>query len=107
MDIEELKTAFINLTGKALPEEDVDKFIQHLLEREPYSMDLINHMVTLEKEEARDLLSKETRILERLKEERTKLLNQMEKHGRSRKASKAYSPRFPFPALPVFFDKSE
>jgi len=105
MDAEDLKLSFVNLTERAMPEKDVDKFIERLLEREPYAMDLINHRIELKEDEIKDYLSKEEMILERLKRERTKLLQEMETLSKNRKASKAYSPKFPFPPMPVFFDK--
>jgi hypothetical protein len=107
MDTEDLKGCFVSLTDAAMPEEDLDKFIECLLEREPYAMDLINHRVELKEDEIEDFLLKEERILERLKQERTKLLKEMEKLAKNRKASRAYSPQFPFPPMPVFLDKSE
>jgi hypothetical protein len=107
MDAEDLKIFFSNLTDRALPEGDIDKFIEYLLEREPYAMDLINHRIKLNEEEINNFLSKETRIIERLQQERVKLLQEMERLVKARTASKAYSPKFPFPPMPVFFDKSE
>ncbi len=107
MDAEDLKLSFASLTDRAAPEEDVDKFIERLLEREPYAMDLINHRIELEEDEIKDYLSKEEKILERLIQERTKLLHEMERFSKARKASKAYSPKFPFPPMPVFLDKDE
>jgi hypothetical protein len=107
MDAEDLKGCFVSLTDGAMPEKDIDKFIECLLEREPYAMDLINHRIDLEEDEAKDFLAKEEEILERLKQERTKLLKEMEKLAKNRKASKAYSPQFPFPPMPAFLDKSE
>jgi hypothetical protein len=107
MDIEELKGTFVDLTDKALPEEDGDRFIECLVKREPYSMDLINHRVELNEEEVQRMLDKETKILERLKEERAKLLNEMDRLSKNRRLAKSYSPTFPFPSIPVFFDKTE
>jgi hypothetical protein len=107
MDAEELKLSFMNLTDHAIPEQEIDKFIECLLEREPYAMDLINHRIDLKEDEIEDFLSKETRVLERLEQERAKLLKEMDKLAKSRKAKKAYSPQFPFPPLPVFLDKTE
>jgi hypothetical protein len=106
MDAEDLKLFFANLTDHAVSERDIDKFIECLLEREPYAMDLINHRIELTEDEIKDFLSKEAKVLERLEGERTKLLKEMEKLTRSRKASKAYSPKFPFPSMPVFLDKN-
>ncbi|MBA4416594.1 MAG: hypothetical protein C0392_01595 [Syntrophus sp. (in: bacteria)] len=107
MDAEDLKLSFMKLTDRAMPGKDIDKFIEYLLEREPYAMDLINHRIELTDDEIKDFLSKEKKILERLKQERTKLLQEMERLAKNRKASKAYSPKFPFPPMPVFLDKSE
>jgi hypothetical protein len=56
-------------------------------------------------EEAEECLARETKILKRLKNECTKLLNEMEELSKNRKAIKTYSPKFPFPPMPVFFDK--
>jgi hypothetical protein len=105
MTIDDLKTMFTSLTDTALPEADPDRFIQFLQERAPYGMDLINHRVPVEGNEARDLLLKESRILERLKAEKLRLLTEMEQLSKNRKAAKAYSPTFPFPPVPAFLDK--
>ena len=107
MDAEDLKLSFMKLTDLAMPGKDIDKFIEYLLEREPYAMDLINHRIELTEDEIKDFLSKEEKILERLKQERTKLLQEMERFAKSRKVSRAYSPKFSFPPMPVFLDKSE
>ncbi len=105
MDIEDLKQGFVDLTERALPEEDVDKLIECLVEREPYAMDLINHRITFENDEIEELLSKEEDVLVKLKQERARLLEEMAKLAESRRASMAYSPIFPLPPLPVFLDK--
>ena len=105
MDAEDLKQYYVALTDNAIPEEDIDKLIERLLEREPYAMDLINHRVELKEDEIEVFLSKEESILEKLKQERTKLLKEMVELAESRRASRAYSPSFPFPPMPVFFDK--
>ncbi len=107
MDIDELKNEYKALTGKALPEKDVDRFIEYLKTREPYSMDLINHRVPLEKGEADSMLENETKILERLKEERAKVLKEMERLSKSRRGAKTYASKFPFPSMPVFLDKTK
>jgi hypothetical protein len=107
MDIDDLKRFYISLTRKALPEKDAVKFIEYLKEREPYSMDLINHRVKLDKEEAFDMLNWEAQVLERLKEERAKVLKEMEKLSKSRKGARTYTSQFPFPPIPVFFDETK
>jgi hypothetical protein len=107
MTEETLIEKFNELSDKGLGEEKSDLFIELLLEREPYAMDLINHGVKLDEETARSFLEKETRILERLKEEKTRVLKEMDQVSKVRIASRQYRPKFPFPSMPVFFDKAE
>jgi hypothetical protein len=104
---ETLIEKFSELSDKGLGEEKSDKFIELLLRREPYSMDLINHRVKLDEEQAKDFLEKETRILDRLKEEKARVLKKMDQVSRTRKAAKQYRSIFPFPPIPVFFDRAE
>ena len=56
-------------------------------------------------DEAQNYLLQETDIIERLEEERKKLLKEMDALSQSKKAVKKYSPKFPFPPMPVFFNK--
>ena len=107
MDIDELKSTFVRLTEEALPEKDGDTFIKILLQREPYGMDLINHRVRIDEREAHEMLAREIEVLERLQEERTKLLKQMDQLSRSRRGARSYASKFPFPSMPVFCDRSE
>jgi hypothetical protein len=97
--------SFVELTDKALPEEDVDKFIEYLSERERYRGSLMDSLLHFTKEEAQTLLARETRVLEKLQEERAKLLKEMESINRDRKASAAYTSRPARPA-PVFLNKT-
>jgi hypothetical protein len=107
MDIKDLEAAFVELTNEALAEEDRDKLIESLLVREPFRSDLINHRVRLDADVARELLSKEGRVLEKLEAARAEILKEMDRLSKNRHAAKAYSSKFPFPSVPVFFDKSE
>jgi hypothetical protein len=99
------KTSFIRLTEKALPEKDLDKLIECLLEREPYCMELINRKISLDESEVEDLLVKETKIIERLEKERINLLKDMDNLSKNRAAIRTYIPKYPFPPMPVFFEK--
>jgi hypothetical protein len=72
------KNSFVELTDKALPEEDTVKFIEYLGEREQYRKGLMDSLLIFPREEAETLLVKETRVLERLQGERIKLLKEME-----------------------------
>ena len=107
MTEETLIAKFSELSDKGLGEEKSDKFIDLLLEREPYAMDLINHGVRLDEEKARDLLEKEEKILERLQKEKTRVLKEMDQVSKVRKASRRYKSTFPFPSMPVFLDRAE
>lgn len=96
---------FDELTKNALIEEDEDKFINLLLERSKFSEGLVKNNVVLDKEKAATMLVQENRLSRRLEEERRITLQQMEQLSKSRKTIKAYSPKFPFPPMPVFFEK--
>ncbi len=98
------KKTFIELTEKALLEDDVDKLIEDLMERNSSVEYLMKNDVDIS-EEYEEFLLKETKILERLENERKKLLKDMDELSRNRSVAKAYSPKFPFPPLPVFFEK--
>jgi hypothetical protein len=103
MDDDKKKT-FFELTEKALLEDDVDKLIEDLLERNSSVEYLTKNDVDIS-EESEEFLFRETKILERLENERKKLLKDMDELSRNRSVVKAYSPKFPFPPLPVFFEK--
>ncbi len=107
MTEETLIEKYAELSDQSLGEEKSDKFIELLLEREPYAMDLINHRVRLDEEKARTLLEKETKILERLNEEKARVLKEMDQVSRTRKAARQYKSTFPFPSMPVFLDRAE
>ena len=98
------KKAFVDLTEKALLEDDIDKLIEYLLERNSSVEYLMKNDVDIS-EEAEEYLLKETKILKKLEDERKKLLKDMDNLSRNKAATKKYSPKFPFPPLPVFFEK--
>jgi len=104
---ENLIGKFNELTDKGLGEQKSEKFIELLLEREPYAMDLINHRVKLDREKAQEFIEKETKVLERLKEEKARVLKQMDQLSKTRKANRQYRSIFPFPQVPVFVDRAE
>ena len=107
MDIKDLETTFRALTDEALAQEDRDKLIESLLVREPFRSDLINHRVRLDAKVAGELFLKEEKVLEKLRKARAEVLGEMDRLSKGRRASNAYSTKFPFPSVPVFFDKSE
>ncbi|MCX5813457.1 MAG: hypothetical protein NT178_13085 [Proteobacteria bacterium] len=98
------RKAFVELTEKALLEDNIDKLIEDLLERNSSVEYLMKDDVNIS-EVAEEYLSKETKILKILENERKKLLIEMDKLSKNKAATKKYSPKFPFPPLPVFFEK--
>jgi hypothetical protein len=103
--MEKLKDSFVELTDKALPETDVNKFMEYLTERERYRELLMDSLLGFTKEEAQRLLAKETKVFERLQQERIKLLGEMEAVSVEKKASNAYAARPRLPQAPAFFSK--
>jgi hypothetical protein len=102
----QLINRFVSLTRKALSEEESDRFLEDLLERDGLMRELVEKGPVLSPEEAGICLFQEGRVLARLEEERTKLLKDMEDLSINRKAVTAYVPKFPFPSMPVFFDRT-
>jgi hypothetical protein len=43
------------------------------------------------------------RVIERLEEERSKLLSEIERYSESRRALRSYSPKFPLPPVAALF----
>lgn len=96
---------FKELSRKALEEEDNDAFLEILLKRDLSSQHLLEKNVRVDEETAETLFHMEEKIRERLEEERIKLFREMEKLSQSRKVAAKYTPKFPFPSMPAFFDK--
>jgi hypothetical protein len=95
---------FLELTEKALLEKDGDRMIELLQTREVACQHMISNNIDLG-ESVKECLSRETKILEKLKDEKKKLLKEMENISRKKSAAKTYAPTFPFPPMPAFFDK--
>ncbi|MCX5806294.1 MAG: hypothetical protein NT010_09560 [Proteobacteria bacterium] len=96
---------FEKLTKKALKEEDIDKFIDLLMQRDAYSEYIMDHNIAIIAEEAQNYLLQEEKVIQRLEDERKKLLTDMDELSKSKAVMRTYSPKFPFPPLPVFFEK--
>jgi hypothetical protein len=97
--------AFEELTKKALNEDDIDKFIDLLMQRDVYSSYIMDNNIAISTEEARNHLLQEDRVIKRLEDQRKKLLTEMDELSKNKAAIRTYSPKFPFPPLPVFFEK--
>jgi hypothetical protein len=76
--MENMKNAFVELTERALPEEDITKFVEYLDEREVYRTGLMDCLLKLSRDEMETLLLKEDQVLQRLQEKRASLLRKME-----------------------------
>ncbi|GEM_PF-385416 len=99
--LEELKT--IDL--KALSEMDIDSFIEILLRRDALVKYILKNNVVLDEEDTMFFLELENNILDRLEEEKKKIINDLAVIGKKRRAINRYSPKYPFPPMPAFFDR--
>jgi hypothetical protein len=99
------KKEFILLTEKALDEEDPDRFIEYLMKRDAHTGALLKDNPSLFGNEAPRCLSREQQILERLEEERKKIIVEMDRLSNSKKAVRTYSTKFPLPPMPLFLNK--
>lgn len=99
------KEDFILLTEKALGEADQDRFVEVLMKRDPYIGFLLKNDPRVFKDKTEKCLFYETLILNRLEAERNKVIEKMDKLAKSKKAIETYTPKFPFPSMPIFFDK--
>ena len=95
----------LDLSSKALSEKDRGRFISYLKERGDLLAQIVGKDVDLEVETLKAWLEREQGIFARLQNERKGALREMEGLSRRRVALRQYSPRFPFPPMPVFFDK--
>jgi hypothetical protein len=97
---------FLTLTDEALAEKDLDRFIELLLERDRVAAALVSGEPPLTEEGAVVLLEKESFVSCKLETQRQELLKEMEQLVSSMKAVRKYTPRFPFPFMPAFFDRA-
>ncbi len=105
MTQQEMIEQVVELSTKALAEEDGDKFIEDLLKRDVLLVELIDREVEADRDLLKNWLEKELDILARLEKERTQLLKEMDNLSQKKRAMRHYCPRFPFPSMPAFFDK--
>jgi len=57
----------------------------------------------IDAEVAERFCANEMKVIERLEEERSKLLVEIDSYAQSRRAVRSYSPKFPLPPAPTFF----
>jgi len=94
---------FEGMTVAALEQEDGAAFIECLLRRQKVRERLALSCATIDAEIAERLYFNEVKVIERLEEERSKLLAQIEQYSQNRRALRSYSPKFPLPPVPRSF----
>ncbi|MCX5810544.1 MAG: hypothetical protein NTX36_14460 [Proteobacteria bacterium] len=94
---------FIDLTLNALDEADADSFIEILMTREKERIQVMQGDIHLDEGAIKSCIEKETLLMERLEKERGRLFKEMDNLSQSKRAARRYSPKYPFPPMPVFF----
>lgn len=95
---------FALLSRKALSEEDVDVLIELLGKRKNLKKALLGLGQGLCSEELREYIATEKAISRRLRQEKEKVLHEMDTLSKAMKVQKKYVPRASVPHMPVFFD---
>ena len=95
----------LGLGKRALEEESFDRMLVLLQARQELAESLFERPPEV-RVNLQECLETEIAILRRLESERRKLLVEMERLAAKRKAMQRYSPRFPIPSMPVFFDST-
>jgi hypothetical protein len=96
----------VQLSKAALREKDAKRFIGLLLERNTIVISSPLEESSYDLEEMERCLEAELAVLNRLEEERRRLLVEMEELSLSRRACQKYKPKFPFPPTPAFLDRT-
>jgi len=94
---------FEGMTLAALEQEDGVAFIECLLKRQEVCERLALSSTVIDAEVAERFCANEMKVIERLEEERSKLLVEIDSYAQSRRAVRSYSPKFPLPPAPTFF----
>ena len=97
---------FFRLTREALDTDNAEVYFNVLMERETLCSSSEQFSSSLSPEHLAKMIFIERKILERLEKERRKIISDIDKLSRQMKTVKAYSSRFPFPAMPAFFDQA-
>ena len=94
---------FEGMTLAALGQEDGAAFVECLLKRQEVCERLASSSVEIDAAVAERFCCNEMRVIERLEEERSKLLSEIERYSESRRALRSYSPKFPLPPVAALF----
>lgn len=95
----------IDLSAQALSEKDRGEFVRRLKERSALLSQVIDKDIEVGVHTLGLWLEKEQELSARLEEERRRVLRDMDTLSAKRRAIRQYSPKFPFPPMPAFFDK--
>lgn len=93
------------LTLDALESTESDVFIEILFKRDALIEKITKEDMKLEHEEITYFVELEGKILDRLEVERRDILQDIADIGEKKRAIRRYTPKFPFPPMPAFFDK--
>lgn len=96
---------FKALTFKALEEIDGGTFIEILIKRDEVIKKIIKENIELTIDEIDYLYGLEEKVSERLEAERKNVIEGISAISEKMKAIRKYTPKFPFPPMPAFFDK--
>jgi len=108
MDKEEYKrllVKFKTLTIAALEATNIDDFIKILIERDGLIKKIVRENIEVDTEEIVYLRDLEERVIERLETERKNIIEYIGEIGEKKRAIRKYTPKFPFPPMPTFFEK--
>jgi hypothetical protein len=103
---QEIVERIIDLSAKALSEEDRGKFTDCLKERAALMAHLTGDGLEGGEGALKAWLEIERKISTRLEKERLNVLREIETLAAKKRAMHRYSPRRPFPPMPVFFDEA-
>lgn len=103
---QEIVERIIDLSSKALSEEDRGKFTDYLRERAALMAHLTGDGVEAGEGALKAWLEIEREISARLEKERLNVLREMDTLAAKKRAVHRYSPRFSSPPMPVFFDEA-
>lgn len=103
---QEMVERIVALSSKALAEKERDAFISCLQERTGLVAHILGSGINVREETLKIWLEREREVSARLEEERRKVLKEMDSLSMRRMAVRQYSPKFPFPPMPVFFDEA-
>ncbi len=96
---------FMLLAEIAVTEKDPEEFIKILKKRNTYIGRVIKEDPELLRDDMEECLEREKLILQRLESERRKVIEEMEKLSKNKKAVATYAARYPFPTMPCFVDR--